>query len=78
MGAVGGWGGEHEDRGKELSLRLPALGKLELSNHFVNLGFPFKVVLGGFCLYQYKKISCHSITYMIIEMLCLFKNKYLA
>lgn len=27
----------HEDRGKELSLRLLALGKLELSNHFVNL-----------------------------------------
>lgn len=39
---------ESEGERKELSLRFPALRKLELSNHFVNLGFSFKVILKGF------------------------------
>lgn len=59
---------------KEPSLRFPALGERELSNHFVNLGFSFKVFSGGFCLYQHRKMSCHSNIYILIEMLYLFKT----
>lgn len=62
-----------DDKRKALSLRLPNLGDLELSNNFVNLGFSFKVM---FLEHVYIKIPCHNNICITIKMYYLFKNKY--